>query len=141
MDSDDPIINTGVLSQNPTQFAQMWALREGITEAISKEGKVYKYDISIPLQAFKEVIDTTREHIRSKGLLREGAVRHVLGYGHVGDGKRKCYDIQRRSHNPSVGNLHLNIVSDVYSPEVQDALEPFIYELVGKRYLIQRVLI
>ena len=64
----------------------MWALREGITEAISKEGKVYKYDISIPLQAFKEVIDMTREHVRSKGLLREGAVRHVLGYGHVGDG-------------------------------------------------------
>ena len=86
LEADEPLITTGVLSQSPTQFAQMWALREGIPEAASKAGKIYKYDISIPLQAFKEFVDITREHIRSKGLLREGAVRHVLGYGHVGDG-------------------------------------------------------
>lgn len=29
------------------------------------------------------------------------------------------------------GNLHLNIVADAYTPEIQDALEPFVYELVG----------
>ncbi|KAH8120087.1 FAD-binding domain-containing protein [Phellopilus nigrolimitatus] len=114
LEADEPLINTGVLSQSPAQFASIWALREGITEAVSKEGKAYKYDISIPLASFKDVVDTTREHLRSKGLIREGAVRHVVGYGHVGD-----------------GNLHLNIVADTYSPEVQDALEPFVYELVG----------
>ncbi|KAH8835208.1 hypothetical protein DL96DRAFT_1573319 [Flagelloscypha sp. PMI_526] len=75
----------GVLSQTPAQFASLWKLREGVTEAVSKEGKAYKYDISIPLAAFKEVVDTTREHLRSKGLLGEHAVKHVLGYGHVGD--------------------------------------------------------
>ncbi len=31
----------------------------------------------------------------------------------------------------SAGNLHLNVVADTYSSEIQDALEPFIYELVG----------
>lgn len=87
MEAEEPLINTGVLSQSPTQFASLWALREGITEAISKEGKAYKYDISIPLASFKDVVDTTREHLREKGLLREGFVRHVVGYGHVGDGK------------------------------------------------------
>jgi len=30
------------------------------------------------------------------------------------------------------GNLHLNIVAASYSPEIQAALEPFVYELVGK---------
>ncbi|KAF8922408.1 FAD-binding domain-containing protein [Mucidula mucida] len=113
MEADKPLINTGVLSQSPAQFSSLWALREGVTEAVSKEGKAYKYDISVPLHTFKECVDTTREHLKSNGLLKEGAVRHVLGYGHVGD-----------------GNLHLNVVADAYTQEIQDALEPFIYELV-----------
>ena len=29
------------------------------------------------------------------------------------------------------GNLHLNVVAQAYSQEIQDALEPFIYEVVG----------
>jgi len=112
--ADRPLINTGVLSQSPAQFSSLWALREGVTEAISKEGKAYKYDISVPLSCFKEVVDGTREHLRSKGLLCDGAVKYVLGYGHVGD-----------------GNLHLNIVADAYLPEIQEALEPYIYEVVA----------
>lgn len=31
-----------------------------------------------------------------------------------------------------LGNLHLNIVADAYLPEIQAALEPYIYEVVGK---------
>lgn len=86
LESDTPLINTGVLSQSPAQFSSLWALREGVTEAVSKEGKPYKYDISVPVSSFKEVVDNTREHLRSKGLLHKKAVKHVLGYGHVGDG-------------------------------------------------------
>ncbi|OCH96511.1 FAD-binding domain-containing protein [Obba rivulosa] len=115
MEADEPLINTGVLATSPAQFASLWAIREGLTEAVSKEGKPYKYDISVPLQKFQEVVDITREHLRSEGLMREGAVRHVVGYGHVGD-----------------GNLHLNVVADAYTPEVEAALEPFVYELVAK---------
>jgi (R)-2-hydroxyglutarate---pyruvate transhydrogenase len=86
LEADQPLINTGVLSQNPAQFSSLWALREGVTEAVSKEGKAYKYDISVPLSTFKECVDITREHLRSKGLLHDKAVKHVIGYGHVGDG-------------------------------------------------------
>lgn len=75
-----------MLSQNPAQFSSLWALREGVTEALSKEGKPYKYDISVPLSSFQDVVDGTREHLRSKGLLGDHAVKHVVGYGHVGDG-------------------------------------------------------
>lgn len=81
-----PLINTGVLAQNPAQFSSLWALREGIPEAVSKEGKAYKYDISVPVSSFQGVVDGAREHLRSKGLMHDGAVKHVLGYGHVGDG-------------------------------------------------------
>ncbi|TCD66383.1 hypothetical protein EIP91_001432 [Steccherinum ochraceum] len=114
MESETPLINTGVLSQSPSQFASLWAIREGLTEAVSKEGKAYKYDISVPLAKFKEVVDATRERLRSKGLLHADAVKHVVGYGHVGD-----------------GNLHLNVVAANYTPEIEAALEPFVYELVA----------
>lgn len=30
-----------------------------------------------------------------------------------------------------IGNLHLNVIADSYAPEIQAALEPFVYELVG----------
>jgi FAD/FMN-containing dehydrogenase len=89
LEADQPLINTGVLSQSPAQFSSLWALREGVTEAVSKEGKTYKYDLSVPLSRFKEVVDATREHLRSKGLLGEKAVKHVIGYGHVGDGEKR----------------------------------------------------
>jgi (R)-2-hydroxyglutarate---pyruvate transhydrogenase len=90
LDADDPLVNTGVLAQSPAQFSSLWALREGVTEAVSKEGKAYKYDISVPLSTFKSIVDDTREHLRSKGLLGDTGVKHVLGYGHVGDGKFLC---------------------------------------------------
>lgn len=93
MEADEPLINTGVLATSPAQFASLWAIREGLTEAVSKEGKPYKYDISVPLHKFKEVLDITREHVKSKGLLREGAIRHIVGYGHVGDGKSRSPEI------------------------------------------------
>ncbi|KAJ7071213.1 hypothetical protein C8F01DRAFT_1206779 [Mycena amicta] len=99
LEADNPLITSGVLSQNPAQFSSLWALREGVTEALA---------------SFKEVVDTTREHLRSKGLLGDNSVKHVLGYGHVGD-----------------GNLHLNICAAAYTQEIQDALEPFVYELVA----------
>lgn len=119
LEDEKPLINTGVLSQSPAQFSSLWALREGITEAVSKEGRAYKYDISVPPASFKDVVDTTRDYLRSKGLLGAHAVMHVLGYGHVGD-----------------GNLHLNIVASSYTQEIQDALEPFVFELVCKYWLL-----
>jgi FAD/FMN-containing dehydrogenase len=90
LESDQPLITTGALSQSPAQSVSLWKLREGIPEAISKEGKTYKYDISIPIAAFKEVVDATKEQLQRKGLLHEDAVREVIGYGHVGDGELQC---------------------------------------------------
>ncbi|KAH9944485.1 FAD-binding domain-containing protein [Epithele typhae] len=114
MEADEPLINTGVLATSPAQFSALWAIREGLTEAVSKEGNAYKYDVSVPLDKFQEVVDKTREHLQQKGLLHADAVKYVVGYGHVGD-----------------SNLHLNIVAAAYTPEIEAALEPFVYELVA----------
>ena len=31
-----------------------------------------------------------------------------------------------------IGNLHINIAAAAYTPEIESALEPFVYELVGE---------
>lgn len=87
MEQEPSLINTGVLATSPAQFTSLWAIREGLTESVGKEGKAYKYDISVPQERFKEVLDITREHLASKGLMHDEAVKHVVGYGHLGDGK------------------------------------------------------
>ena len=37
----------------------------------------------------------------------------------------------KRDSDYCPGNLHLNVIANAYTAEVQTALEPFIYELVG----------
>lgn len=86
MDPDADLVASGVLAQSPAQFESLWAIREGIPEAVGKEGKAYKYDVSIPVSKFKEIVDKLKDHLQSKGMLREDAIREVVGYGHFGDG-------------------------------------------------------
>ena len=45
---------------------------------------------------------------------------------------REPYDRATFSPHDIVGNLHLNIVAAAYTPEIEAALEPFVYELVGE---------
>ena len=104
MGSDKPLVQTGVLAQSRDQFVQLWGLREGIPEAVSKEGKAYKYDISIPTSTFKEIVDQVRERLIERGLYRTpGGVKECIGYGHIGDGE---------SLSPEVHTL-----TDVYGRE------------------------
>lgn len=88
MDPDAGLVMSGVLAQSPTQVESLWAIREGIPEAVGKAGKAYKYDVSIPVSKFEEFVDKTKEHLQSQGLLHENAVKDVVGYGHFGDGAR-----------------------------------------------------
>ena len=64
-------------------------------EAIGKAGKAYKYDFSIPVSKFKEFTDKTKDHLRSKGLLHENAVKDVVSFGHFGDGKETLPPVLR----------------------------------------------
>lgn len=72
----------------------LWAFRELIPEAAGKDGRVYKYDVSVSVDKFKEVTDKVRARLREAGLFKEGGgglVRDVLGYGHFGDGEFFLY--------------------------------------------------
>lgn len=88
MGSEESLIQTGLLSQSKDQFVSLWGLREGIPEAVSKEGKAYKYDLSIPVSEFKNIVEKVRERVKEKELYKvKGGVKEVIGYGHIGDGE------------------------------------------------------
>lgn len=115
----EEIVADGVLAQDETQAQELWQWREGITESLSHVGKTYKYDLSLPLDQFYQVVNDTRERFVEAGLLGNDEsypVRDVVGYGHMGD-----------------ANMHLNISARRYSKEVENLLEPWVYEWVSKR--------
>eukprot|EP00124_Ichthyophonus_hoferi_P002563 Ihof_evm2s179 gene=Ihof_evmTU2s179 len=93
----------GTLAQDSKQAADIWALREGVAEALMHDGAVYKYDVSIPIPKMYDLVVAMRERLPD-------ALR-VTGYGHVGD-----------------GNLHLNITASAYNQALVDKIEPFVYE-------------
>ncbi|KAF9161189.1 hypothetical protein BGX21_002402 [Mortierella sp. AD011] len=112
----DEIVQDGVVAQDTTQYKNLWAIREGIPEACSKVGSVYKYDLSIPVPVFYQMVEDMRNRLDKEGVLGEDkSVDNVIGFGHIGD-----------------GNLHLNIPAKSYSEEVINIIEPYVYEWTAK---------
>lgn len=77
----------GVLSQSETQAANLWALREGISESIAPFTP-YKNDLSVRISHMPEFLDEVDAIVEQSYPDFE-----VCWYGHIGD-----------------GNLHLNIL-------------------------------
>ncbi|MCB1319865.1 MAG: FAD-binding oxidoreductase [Leptospiraceae bacterium] len=71
-----------------TQSAELWRLREGISESISMTRHVRKYDVSLPAECFAGF------QANVIALCRDMAHVYPVFFGHLGD-----------------GNLHVNIVS------------------------------
>ena len=113
------IVSDGVLAQDETQIKSLWSWREGIPESLGHWGGVYKYDVSIPLSQLYQLVEETRERLSSAGLIgsdEKYPVVDVVGYGHMGD-----------------SNLHLNVATRRFDKEVEEKLEPFVYEWISKR--------
>lgn len=60
----------------------VWALRERLAEGLLHDGYCYKYDVSLPQSVFYQLVHDMQARLA-------GAATRVIGYGHVGDGK-KC---------------------------------------------------
>ncbi len=75
------IIYDAVLAQSLSQSRLMWALRENISEAQSKEGKNIKHDIAVPTSLLAELIETT-----DKQLQHHFPGCRMVTFGHLGDG-------------------------------------------------------
>lgn len=77
----------GVMSQNETQAANLWRLREDISETIA-EFTPYKNDLSVTVSKVPEFLNGVNEVVT-----RGYPDFEIVWYGHIGD-----------------GNLHLNIL-------------------------------
>lgn len=105
----------GVLAQHSTQAAELWTLREGISESLSATGLPHKNDVALPiaaLEAFAAELDALVA-ARYPGF-------EVCLFGHIGD-----------------GNLHVNVMKpDDLSKEAFLArtkeLDPEMFALVKK---------
>lgn len=117
--SDGIISDESVLAQDETQMKFLWSWREGIPECIGHWGGVYKYDVSIPLSDLYQLVEDTKERLVAAGMVGDEEkypVVDVVGYGHMGD-----------------SNLHLNVATRRYDKEVEQSLEPFVYEWIAGR--------
>ena len=84
---DNGWVSDGVVSQSDAQAAQLWRLREGITESLARY-KPYKNDVSVRISAMPAFLAETQQ-------LLGDAYPHfdVVWFGHIGD-----------------GNLHINVL-------------------------------
>ena len=89
-------VSDGVVSQSDAQAAQLWRLREGITEAVARY-KPYKNDVSVRISAMPAFM------ARTQALIGE-AYPHfdVVWFGHIGD-----------------GNLHINVLKPDATDDAQ----------------------
>ncbi|XP_064142420.1 D-2-hydroxyglutarate dehydrogenase, mitochondrial isoform X2 [Loxodonta africana] len=98
------MVTDGTVATDQRKMKTLWALRERITEALSRDGYVYKYDISLPVERLYDLVTDLRARLGA-------SAKTVVGYGHLGD-----------------GNLHLNVTGEAFSPQLLGALEPYVYE-------------
>lgn len=98
----------GTVTSEKSKIAQIWQLRELVPTAMIKEGYVFKYDISLPLSHFYEIVPAMRKRVGD-------LATRVCGYGHVGD-----------------SNLHLNVSCNEFNEAIYKRVEPFVYEYTSK---------
>ncbi|XP_047527172.1 D-2-hydroxyglutarate dehydrogenase, mitochondrial [Vanessa atalanta] len=101
------LILDGTVTSEPAKIKNIWHIRESIAGAGMINGYVFKYDVSLPLRNYYDLVLTLRTRVGDRA--------RVYGYGHVGD-----------------GNIHINVSASKYSKELYAILEPFIYEEVAK---------
>nr|XP_055156204.1 D-2-hydroxyglutarate dehydrogenase, mitochondrial isoform X2 [Nyctereutes procyonoides] len=103
------LVTDGTVATDQMKLKALWALRERISEALSWDGYVYKYDLSLPTDTLYDLVTDLRTRLGSQA-------KRVVGYGHLGD-----------------GNLHLNVTSEAFSRSLLDALEPYVYEWTARQ--------
>ncbi len=74
------LVPDGLIAQSSVQADAFWAIRESIPEANRRIGAVSSHDISVPLGAIPEFIDTAGSRLAAMGDFR------INCFGHVGDG-------------------------------------------------------
>jgi len=118
----------GVLASSATQAKKLWSLREGVPLALARRGWVFKWDVSLRLAEFPQLVAAAGEELRRAGFPTEGpAAVHAVGYGHLGDGNLHLNVSTAESAGAGEGGVRLAPAG------VKAALDPFVYEWVLAR--------
>ncbi len=78
----------GVIAESERQEAELWLLRESITEAEAREGRSLKHDVSVPIARIPAFL-----HEADAAVARAFPGSRVNAFGHAGD-----------------GNIHYNVI-------------------------------
>ncbi|EDL39924.1 mCG12639, isoform CRA_a [Mus musculus] len=71
------LVTDGTMATDQRKVQMLWALRERITEALSRDGYVFKYDLSLPVERLYDLVIDLRTRLGPRA-------KHVVGYGHLG---------------------------------------------------------
>lgn len=85
---EEGLARDGTMSQDASQAAALWSLREGISEALSATGLPHKNDIALPVASLRAFCDELEALLASRYPDWE-----LCLFGHIGD-----------------GNLHVNVM-------------------------------
>ncbi|KAK9736743.1 FAD linked oxidase, C-terminal domain [Popillia japonica] len=96
----------GTVVTEPSKFKDIWSIREKIPETFKREGYVFCYDFTLPLQNYYKLVHEMRQYMGDRA-------HRVFGFGHLGD-----------------GNLHLQISVKEFDRDVVDYIEPHIFNRV-----------
>lgn len=95
----------GVVAESVQQSADLWQLRERITESEAKEGKSVKHDVSVPIPSIPAFLRTA-----DAALAKHQPGTRINCFGHLGD-----------------GNLHYNVIIDGHDV---DAINHIVHDVV-----------
>lgn len=99
------LVSDAAMARSEAQRAELWRLREEITEAERRFGPSAKHDVSIPISRIPEFLSAASTAVRSH-------LPHAkpVAFGHVGD-----------------GNIHFNVLAPA---EETEAIGAIVYKLV-----------
>lgn len=100
------IATDGVVAESERQEADLWTLRESITEAEGREGRSVKHDVSVPISSIPDFLKTADEAV-----MRSFPDVRINTFGHAGD-----------------GNLHYNVIVPTYLDAA--ALNQLVHDVV-----------
>ena len=108
----------GALATSQAQAAKLWALRENISEAQKIEGISIKHDISVPVSAIPDFLETA-----DAALAQAFPGIRIVAFGHVGDGNLH--------YNLSKPDAQNNAAFIAAQPEVNRLVHDTVHALNG----------
>ncbi len=110
------LVLDAAIAQDGTQAKAFWRIREGVSEALVREGKAAKHDVSMPVSAMAEFVAVADAAVRRVA----PGVRPIV-FGHLGD-----------------GNLHYNLLpAEGQDPAAFAAIAPeltrIVHDEIGRR--------